>query len=394
MYFLLEASIISNHRQMPAIGAGCEDTEDEFKGFDDDAQGVSSPSESMPLHKSEDEVVSERPTKASKKKQTQKDASKPNDSPSAFDLLNMEDEADGADISAWRPLGLSEEVLHGLSKLGFNVPTPIQKAALPEILLGHDVVGKASTGSGKTLAFGIPIIENWLEQETLNRSKGQDGTGESHTALILSPTRELAHQLSQHLIDLCTKMDKAPRVAAITGGLSLQKQKRQLAKADIIVGTPGRVWEIYSSSTEVANAFKEIKFLVIDEADRLLSDGHYKEVEQILDALDRHVIEEESEAAESKSDEKEPVSRQTLVFSATFNKELHQKLAGKGKHALTEQKGSMEYLLRKLNFREEKPRFVDVNPISQMAERLREGIVECGGQEKACVGTCSFTIPY
>ena len=74
--------------------------------------------------------------------------------------------------------------------------------------------------------------------------------------------------------------------------------------------------------------------------------------------------------------------RQTLVFSATFAKGLQQKLAGKGKYGLMDDKESMEYLLKKLNFREEKPKFVDVNPISQMAEGLKEGMVECAGTEK------------
>jgi hypothetical protein len=157
--------------------------------------------------------------------------------------------------------------------------------------------------------------------------------------------------------------------------LSVQKQQRQLAKADIIIGTPGRLWEVMSSSPELSASFKQIKFLVIDEADRLLTEGHFKEAEEILSALDRQQALEEGE-------DQAASGRQTLVFSATFHKGLQQKLTGKGKQGLLDESESMEYLLKKLNFREDKPKFVDVNPISQMADKLKEGMVECTGTEK------------
>lgn len=285
-----------------------------------------------------------------------------------------EDAEDGIDVSAWEELDLSSHTLGALSKLGFAKPTPIQLAAIPEILEGHDVVGKASTGSGKTLAFGIPIVESWLE--TYGELEDEDQkTTRPPTALILSPTRELAHQLTEHITALCKEMANSPWVAAVTGGMSVQKQQRQLAKADIIIGTPGRLWEVMSSSIELAASLKQIKFLVVDEADRLLTEGHFKEAEEILSALDRQQDADEG-------DEENIPPRQTLVFSATFAKGLQQKLAGKGKHGLMDDTESMEYLLKKLNFREEKPKFVDVNPISQMAEGLKEGMVECAGTEK------------
>jgi ATP-dependent RNA helicase DDX24/MAK5 len=130
-----------------------------------------------------------------------------------------------------------------------------------------------------------------------------------------------------------------------------------------------------------------IKFLVIDEADRLLSEGHFKEVEDILGSLDR--VEEgelpDEEGSTTEEDASPSSQRQTLVFSATFHRDLQQKLAGKGKWTggdIMSQKESMEYLLRKLNFREEKPKFIDMNPVSQMAEGLKEGIVECPAMEK------------
>jgi ATP-dependent RNA helicase DDX24/MAK5 len=272
------------------------------------------------------------------------------------------------------PLELSPALISSIAKLKFSKPTAIQSASIPHVLAGHDVIGKASTGSGKTLAFAIPIVEKWLEnqEEEATENKGP-------LALILSPTRELAHQLTDHIKALCQGLPNSPYVCSVTGGLSVFKQQRQLLKADIVVGTPGRLWEVLSSSSELMGKFKSIGFLVVDEADRLLSEGHFKEAEQLFDALDRY------EADENDTEEREPTPRQTLVFSATFHKGLQQKLAGKGKYGLMNKDDSMEYLLKKLNFRQERPKFVDVNPISQMAEGLKEGLVECGAMEKVCV---------
>jgi ATP-dependent RNA helicase DDX24/MAK5 len=319
--------------------------------------------------------------KKDKKKKEKKPAPEPDIEEAAkelqtniFKALEEDVEEDGIDVSAWEELDLSPHTLSALSKMGFAKPTRIQSAAIPEILAGHDVVGKASTGSGKTLAFGLPIIEIWLEtygelnEEELKKPRAP-------TALILSPTRELAHQLTEHITTVCKRMSTSPWIAAVTGGLSVQKQQRQLAKADIIIGTPGRLWEVLSSSPELSASFKQIKFLVIDEADRLLTEGHFKEAEEILSALDRQQALEEGE-------DQAPPGRQTLVFSATFHKGLQQKLTGKGKQGLLDESESMEYLLKKLNFREDKPKFVDVNPISQMADKLKEGMVECTGTEK------------
>ena len=292
---------------------------------------------------------------------------------SAFSVLAAYRDTVGVDVSDWQALSLSADTLSSLLNLRFSKPTPIQRAAIPEILAGHDVVGKASTGSGKTLAFGIPILERWLETN-LDVQTHDHSTSTSHIALILSPTRELAHQLAEHIVNLCKSLPRAPRIATITGGLSAHKQQRLLAKADIVVATAGRLWEVMSSSTEVLENLQDIRFLVLDEADRLLADGHFKEIEDILTALDRQQDTANSNFATS--------NRQTLVFSATFDKGLQQKLAGKGKQGLMNKQESMEYLLKKLNFREERPKFVDVNPVSQMAENLREGLVECAGTEK------------
>lgn len=381
------------------------DEGDEFEGFDDAAPTTESTEDnkeaaSIPETTSESNPVPEpeasketkkQPAKENKKEkkqkkkttiaQTKEDAELESN---VFTTIAGSDAADGAedvDMSAWVALDLSPRMISSLARLKFSKPTDIQAAAIPKILAGHDVIGKASTGSGKTVAFAIPIVEAWLAKQD---EKAED---KLPMGLIMSPTRELAHQLTNHIKALCEGLPTAPFVCSVTGGLSVHKQQRQLENADIVIGTPGRLWEVLSSSKALLNKFKKVSYLVIDEADRLLSEGHFKEAEEILQAIDRIEMDESDE-------EPELFPRQTLVFSATFNKGLQQKLAGKGKFGkfdLMSEAQSMEYLLKKLNFREEHPKFVDVNPVSQMARGLKEGLVECGAMEKVC---CCFVPTY
>ncbi|KAI0899086.1 DEAD-domain-containing protein [Annulohypoxylon nitens] len=366
-----------------------EEDDDEFEGFDDEPIANDIPENELAklpvdtVQSAEAEKEDTIDTQEAKKKQKQKKNKAPSkvedkelESNVFAGLDNTEEAQDDVDLSAWVSLGLSPSILGSLEKLKFSKPTSIQEAAIPQILAGHDVIGKASTGSGKTLAFGIPIVEKWLD---LSEEKGENTSDASHKiplALVLSPTRELAHQLTDHIKNLCAGLPTSPYVCSVTGGLSVYKQQRQLAKADIVIGTPGRLWEVLSSSSELMNSFKGIQYLVVDEADRLLTEGHFKEAADIFSALDRFEEDEDEE------NETAPSPRQTLVFSATFHKGLQQKLAGKGRYDLMSQQDSMEYLLKKLNFREDKPKFIDVNPVSQMAEGLKEGLVECGAMEK------------
>ncbi|KAL2176217.1 P-loop containing nucleoside triphosphate hydrolase protein [Thermothelomyces heterothallicus CBS 202.75] len=296
----------------------------------------------------------------------------------AASLAEAPAEDNDIDMSEWVPLGLSPQVLSAIARLKFAKPTAIQAKAIPHIMNGHDLIGKAATGSGKTLAFGIPIVESWLAR----RAEAQTTDKKQPIALILSPTRELAHQIRDHLKQLCAGLTTGPYVCSVTGGLAVQKQQRQFEKADILVGTPGRMWELTSSSNSVLGALRGISFLVVDEADRLLKDGHFKEAEEIMNALDRKAPGEEVEDDGDSDDETPRHNRQTLVFSATFNKNLQQKLAGKARYNLMGDAESLEYLLKKLNFREPRPKFVDTNPVSQMAENLREGLIQCGDLEK------------
>ncbi|KDN72187.1 putative DEAD/DEAH box helicase [Colletotrichum sublineola] len=336
------------------------------------------------------EPATEQPKSKNQKKKEKKQKkalSNPDDAKlesSGFAALEEVQEADeDLDMTPWVDLGLSPALVSAIAKLKFAKPTSIQASTIPEILAGHDVIGKASTGSGKTLAFSIPIVEDWVDKYdgdgTIDGGKPSKPEN-TPFALILSPTRELAHQITNHIKNLCAGLPNAPFVCSVTGGLSVFKQQRQLAKADIVIGTPGRLWEVISGSRELLAGFRKIRYLVVDEADRLLSEGHFKEAGEILDALDRQVIEEDDD--EDDDEEKSLSARQTLVFSATFHQGLQQKLAGKGKWGLMSEKESMEYLLKKLNFREEKPKFIDVNPAKQMAAGLKEGLIECGAMEK------------
>lgn len=365
---------------------GFSDEEENTHGLEAQEDPPSTLEKPMNISNKDDKDI-EKKDKKSKKRKLEEDGGLENGhdlgGKGAFDILADqpvdENDAIEVDVSAWQKLGLSRDTLASLSRLKFSDPTPIQSATIPEILAGHDVIGKASTGSGKTLAFGIPILESFLAS-SLNKIDEK-----APLALIISPTRELAHQITAHLTALASDGDfKAPWIATITGGLSFQKQQRLLENADIIVGTPGRLWEVFSSGHGLLSSVKRIRFLVLDEADRLLGEGQYKELGEILNLFDRQDGAVEEVVLENEASEEASVNRQTLVFSATFHKGLQQKLAGKGKRGggLMSKKESMEYLLKKLNFREEKPKFIDTNPASQMASGLKEGLIECAGTEK------------
>lgn len=212
------------------------------------------------------------------------------------------------ELPNWSKLRLSQPTLQALQSLGFDTPTAIQSLAIPRIIQGHDLIGKASTGSGKTLAFGIPILEHIL---SLPNQKSR-----LPVALIIAPTRELAKQIVTHLEDIAKFSLGEMTVVNVIGGLAIQKQLRILQKRpSVVVGTPGRLWEVLShpelKRLQLDALLKNIQFLVLDEADRLLQEGHFKEIENILECVN---------GGESK---------QTLVFSATFQKQLQQKLKGR-----------------------------------------------------------------
>ncbi|MDB4947541.1 MAG: box helicase domain protein [Gemmatimonadetes bacterium] len=184
--------------------------------------------------------------------------------------------------TTFRDLGLGEDVLAALDTLGYEEPTPIQTAAIPVLLAGRDVVGRAATGTGKTAAFVLPLVER-IEP-------GTPGV----KALILCPTRELAVQVAEATHRYALR--KGLRVLAVYGGQDIERQLMPLRRGvDVVVGTPGRILDhIRRRSLDLSH----ITNVVLDEADEMLDMGFQDDIEAILEST--------------------PKERQTALFSATF----------------------------------------------------------------------------
>ena len=180
--------------------------------------------------------------------------------------------------------GIGKSVLKALDEIGFHKPTPVQNLAIPAIKSGQDVLGIAQTGTGKTAAYLIPILMRLVKAE-----------GTDPRALILVPTRELAIQVGEDIEEL-TKYTNI-RSAAVFGGIGYTKHAELVEPGvDIVVATPGRLWDLYRIG---ALRFKKIKVLVIDEADRMLDMGFMPQLNQLFEVI--------------------PPKRQNLLFSATFS---------------------------------------------------------------------------
>ena len=167
-------------------------------------------------------------------------------------------------------LGLSEQMLKALEKKGYGYPTTIQQQAIPEFMQWKDVIAKAPTGTGKTFAFGIPMIEH-VDPEC------GDVQG-----LILAPTRELAIQIGDELRGLLTYY-QGIRVAVLYGGAGIVGQAKQLEKKpQIVVATPGRLMDHYNRKNI---RLDKIQTVVLDEADRMLDMGFFKDVTKIIEKV-------------------------------------------------------------------------------------------------------------
>ena len=167
-------------------------------------------------------------------------------------------------------LGLSEAMLKALEKKGYGYPTTIQQQAIPEFMQWKDVIAKAPTGTGKTFAFGIPMIEHI------------DAAQDAVQGLILAPTRELALQIGDELRGLLTYYEGI-RVAVLYGGTGIGGQIKQLEKKpQIVVATPGRLMDHYNRKTI---RLDKIQTIVLDEADRMLDMGFFKDVTRIIDKV-------------------------------------------------------------------------------------------------------------
>lgn len=187
-----------------------------------------------------------------------------------------------ASEKSFAALNLSAETLDSLTAKGYRAPTDVQAEAIPKALSGRDLVVQSRTGTGKTAAYGVPLVERI--------DKGRDAV----QAVVLAPTRELAVQVAQELVEL--GRGREVKVEAIYGGDSMDRQLEGIrAGAHVIVGTPGRVLDHLRRRTL---RFDAVRTLVLDEADRMLDMGFAVEMGEIMEYV--------------------PAERQTLLFSATI----------------------------------------------------------------------------
>ena len=193
-------------------------------------------------------------------------------------------------------LELSKELLQGVSDLGFKYCTPIQAAILPYSLRGQDAIGKAQTGTGKTAAFLITIFDDLLR----NPIQEERFLGEPR-ALVIAPTRELVMQIESDAAELARHA--GIKVVSLIGGADYQKQLNQIGKTlvDLVVATPGRLIDFITRKDLFLD---RVEILVLDEADRMLDLGFIPQVKRIIRSTPRKDF------------------RQTLLFSATFNRDI------------------------------------------------------------------------
>ena len=184
--------------------------------------------------------------------------------------------------------GFNDSILNALDKKGYKEPTPIQKEAIPELILGKDLLGQAQTGTGKTAAFALPIIQK-LDSNTEPKPK----------VLVMTPTRELATQVAESFKSYSSESTDLKTIA-IYGGTDFRGQISNLKrKTDIVVGTPGRIMDHIRQGTFKTD---KINCLVLDEADEMLKMGFLEDIEWIIDKL--------------------PSNKQMVLFSATMPNEI------------------------------------------------------------------------
>ena len=190
---------------------------------------------------------------------------------------------------SFHTLGLSEEILKSIKEIGYETPSEIQQQAIPHVLMGRDILGCAQTGTGKTASFMLPLVEILITGQSKSRMP---------RSLILAPTRELAMQVSEDF-NIFNKYLKL-QMALLIGGVSFSEQDGKLAKGvDVLVATPGRLLDHIERGKVI---LRDVKILVIDEADRMLDMGFIPDIEKITKLL--------------------PKIRQTLFFSATLSDEI------------------------------------------------------------------------
>jgi ATP-dependent RNA helicase DeaD len=267
-------------------------------------------------------------------------------SDSCFGSLPAEVDASlhSAEVSSeFARFGLRAELLSALETMGFHSPSPIQKAAIPELLLGRDLVGQARTGTGKTAAFGLPLLQRL------------DPAERRPQALVLTPTRELALQVAAALSSYATELPQV-KVLAIYGGADFREQLLHLRRGvQVVVGTPGRVMDHIRQGTLDLSA---LRTLVLDEADEMLRMGFIESVEWVLEQL--------------------PAQRQVVLLSATMPTEIrrlsNRYLKSPAEITIQSRKGEGGRIHQ---------RFLVVQP--QMKPQLLQRVLEAEGSEGVIV---------
>lgn len=190
-------------------------------------------------------------------------------------------------IASFEIFNLNKQLLSAVTEAGFQTPTEIQQKCIPLIMGGQEVIGIAQTGTGKTAAYLLPIL-----------MKTKFATGKDPRALILAPTKELTIQIAEHALQLSKHTDL--RILPLYGGVGPKTQLEQLASGvDIIIATPGRFMEFYLKGDLIT---KQIKTLVLDEADRMMDMGFMPQLRRLFEII--------------------PNKRQNLLFSATFHEKV------------------------------------------------------------------------
>ncbi|MBK9324824.1 MAG: DEAD/DEAH box helicase [Hydrogenophilales bacterium] len=188
-------------------------------------------------------------------------------------------------------LGLDPRILSSLDEMGYKIPTPIQKQAIPLVLSGRDLMAQAQTGTGKTAAFALPLLQKMLAHANTSASPARHPV----RALVLAPTRELVIQVHESVVTYNKNLPL--RSTVVFGGVDMKPQEAALkAGVEILVATPGRLLDHCGSRGALLS---QVQFLVLDEADRMLDMGFMPDLKRILNLL--------------------PSQRQTLLFSATFD---------------------------------------------------------------------------
>ncbi|HEU0010967.1 MAG TPA: DEAD/DEAH box helicase [Verrucomicrobiae bacterium] len=192
----------------------------------------------------------------------------------------------------FRALGLGASIHKAIQEAGYTEPTPIQTAAIPLVLAGHDLIGIAQTGTGKTAAFTLPILAR------LERAPGAQPARHGTRVLVIAPTRELVVQIEENVRAYARHLPL--RAATVFGGVGEHPQKQALrAGVDLVIATPGRLLDLMGQGY---GDFSGLQFLVLDEAERMLDMGFLPDVRRIVRSL--------------------PRQRQTLLFSATLSREI------------------------------------------------------------------------